>query len=1562
MKHKIKSILFKTLFSICLIVSILITSVIAATAMNTGLYTNNKLFSAGDLWDGLSTDIADVGSRDSFPIKNSDTDPNNVTKLSLDILLGIDRDVVSYTGVYPLRYVKTKDNINVIQIPAGLEDVPYMMVDAGGDANGIKLNWAAGAITWVENQDPVQTVLNYANGNGVARDLRVYALTQHKGEWINFGNILYTITKWFAKVATSIMNLIISVKNINVSSLLEMLGLEKLLEVFNTVFLGDGFNGASIFIILAICSLIITIVAYVKWYTTGKGKVTRKSEIFIPLICGVLVICMALTGNLTSIGTNLANAVDKIAMDMFVESNPESTSNLFVIKSNNINKTIGGESFNIPDSRIVSLQEQALLNKVLIDTQICTQFGVNKIEDLNFSQSYSAWLNTSNSNLSSAFHALNDNLGYYYWFANSVMPTGVLNSVTNSANAPSAISTLRSDNFEYDTANVDKKMEGIINFLQAVYAGGNGATKNKVLKIMTNFAEPKMGGGALTFFLLTIELILLIFVTIRLVLKILISKLICAGSVLALPIAGPLILSSRKKLMDTGKMLCFVFLVYSIKVFVLSVLFDLILYLVVILFDTDIISILITIGLTAGLSAFLPQVMGWLSNALNNITNAISPELTSKTNAIKQRTRGLIGRAATAYDSSTKTKTIYDADGNAHKITVKRKGNLLSKAMHLTENNLSDVRNTHTTFGLMHGLNKDKALAESEALNREAENNVKKIESAIDTDINNKKKELYVPNSDGSITENINNINVSALMNNEQKDLYKQAIDAAALRDAIKNEIDPALLEKYNNGEKLTKEEREKIEKYQSSLRAATTAANEAEGRFKNKLSDDTRKYAVSRHKKELENALIDQRDLGKRYKDKSTLSSDQKDKFKVSESLAQKKLNALETGAFTTSIALDAAEKDAVINGKRIRSNQEIQYHNTDKLKKDKYKEIVDAAHATDERKLSDAKKQKQLNETNQVNDTNESSQENKDFDEDKPINKPINSSNQKITEAKKISSESKLTNDSQKPTDANKQNNTKESTIKDKEQLFREPIKTNDVSKSDSKQSTSDNTESSSKPESPEPNKQATKPLADKTGSEQVGQKITASSDKSTNKQVFNEPGTVKQTSSDKLESTPVSTLHINAKNKGVQDTKEQQPQTDIKQQAAKQPETAKPETQTPSNTRPVLNNPFEGTTEQKTAGFEQVDGASTTKRAATNVKNEQFSSQKLKQEATQVPDQQPVERQTETTPKVDTNVYKQETIKPQVEKQTNTTERQSSNTVNTQYANTRQEQNQSNNQASYESIDGATTSKRAAANVRNTQFNQQTTFNQSEQQPVEKPAESTKTTRNVVEQSEATKQTEKIKTVEKVVEKPVEKVTERKVEKVVEKPVERTRTVEKVVEKPTTSETRTSNVVNNPFEGTVERKSTGFEQVDGASTSKRAATNARNEQFNQQAQHAPKREPEQPKQTQSQAESNTTKSKSQTEKVVSQPTQEQKTTQQPDLRSIPVESKQQPVINTKPPEVRQTKKVERPQLYNEQAFINRDKNKFMNREIRKEYAQEKVDQAKSATKFKINKKEEE
>ena len=124
MKHKIKSILFKTLFSICLIVSILITSVIAATAMNTGLYTNNKLFSAGDLWDGLSTDIADVGNRDSFPIKNSDTDPNNVTKLSLDILLGIDRDVVSYTGVYPLRYVKTKDNINVIQIPAGLEDVP----------------------------------------------------------------------------------------------------------------------------------------------------------------------------------------------------------------------------------------------------------------------------------------------------------------------------------------------------------------------------------------------------------------------------------------------------------------------------------------------------------------------------------------------------------------------------------------------------------------------------------------------------------------------------------------------------------------------------------------------------------------------------------------------------------------------------------------------------------------------------------------------------------------------------------------------------------------------------------------------------------------------------------------------------------------------------------------------------------------------------------------------------------------------------------------------------------------------------------------------------------------------------------------------------------------------------------------------------------------------------------------------------------------------------------------------------------------------------------------------
>lgn len=947
MKKRIKSVLLKTLFSLCLITTILLTSIIAVTAVNTGLYTNGKLFGSGDYWDGLSTDIADLGNKNEFPIKADDTNNNKVTKLPFDILLGKNRDVISYTGAYPLKYKQTKDNVNYIQVPAGLEDVPYLIVDTNDG-----LYWANSDLNFsTETTDYTQEVLDYANGtnlaghnSGLKRDLRIYALTQHKGGWFNFGNIIYSITKWFAKVVTSIMNLLISIKNINVSTILDMLGLRSLLDTFNKIFIGEGFTKPSIFLILALISLIITIVAYVKWYTTGNGKVTKKREIFIPLICGIFVIALALKPvGLTSIGTTLSNIIDKLAIDMLMESTSSSTNNLFVIESENIDQTIGGETFNIPDSRVISIQEQSLLNKLLIDTQICAQLGVDKIEDLNFSSDGSDYLKgtTGNDFYPSVFSHVGYNLGYYYWFANSVLPPqSIYASSLNNGRNKIYLDEIRSDNYEYDTSNVSNKMEGIVNFLQYQYE--SGSNKTKILKIMTNLAEPKMGSGALTFFLLTIELTLLAVATLRLVLKILISKLICAGSVLAIPIAGPLILSTRQKLIDTGKMLCFVFLVYSIQVFVLSVLFDLILMIVVLLFDTDILRILITIGFTAGILAFLPQIMGWLTQLLDTISKSISPELASKTNALKQKSRRLLGDAARNYDAKTRTKTVYDADGNAQKIRVKRKGDLLSKAMHTAENELSANNQKHTAFGLLGGLSKEKAENEAAALKKNADDEVTKVENSINEETDKKVKEIY----NGETTENINNINVNALMNDEQKQLHKEAIDAIALRDMLAKEISPDLLKKFKeHPELLTEEEKEKVAKYNKAI----VDANDAESKLRTKIKQDASDRAINNNKSRLEKALIDQRDLSKENKNKSTLKLDTKDKFKVTESLAQKKLNALATGTFSTGMALTEAEKSAALNGKRIRTLNEAQYRDSNSEKFNKQLNITGEVAAQD-------------------------------------------------------------------------------------------------------------------------------------------------------------------------------------------------------------------------------------------------------------------------------------------------------------------------------------------------------------------------------------------------------------------------------------------------------------------------------------------------------------------------------------------------------------------------------------------------------------------------------------
>ena len=812
----LKSQLFKQLTVLVILVGIIVSSIVCTQA---SIYQVSGLFGSSvrqNVFKGKTDFSGAVGDVTRYPIKvsNDDIGPE-FEKLGFDILLGTKRDMVNYTGEIPRQW-KDKE---------GLTLVPYSNYSAiSYEYWGIKSPNHLISDWKVEEGQELAKVEEWAGekdgdaGSSEITSIRMYALTRASSFTIvenGLGNAFYIITQGLCDLSAGILKVFISVKNISIAKVLQELHLDKLVKLFNKVLLKN--NGQlSAFMIIAIISFIFAIAGYAINFARGSKKSSLK-DILILGFCGLTVVSLSLSNNPTSLGTNAANAVSNLTQELVYDS-IAGGKDIWQSKAKGISY----------DSTEISYNETTLINKTLIELQILNQFGVDDINDLDISK-FGGVSDIGFQKLPDEERNLQNfgsNLGYYYWFANSPSPV-YSGDLTN---------TFRGG--VYNSSKVDVRLEAIMSYLQKAYnEAPDNKTKSRILSIVDSFANNNMGNGTVMYLLLTIEYALLCLVLARLVLRILLGKILISGSVLGLPIAGPLLITTRKTCVNAAKLILLTLVTYSIQVFVLSVLFDLILNVIGVIITPNISSIFLALAITVGLFVFLPKLYRELDKLFATINSAIgagqitqyqrgaSQYVSGKFNSLKGKTR-------------EKTITQLDADGNEVQ-TVVTQSTGLAKAAAVTAalagygegNRGTNIRNIKK-IGEQNIQNKvNKSVALSKEMHGRTDEAFRNVQNAREEVLNR----IY-----GGVDaehRNFGNINAQELHENE-------ALDYSILRseyDSILN--NDRFTELRNRRAQISTDSAEyaELQQYDSALRDVTGRQTEFNQRIQQRVSNEIR-------------------------------------------------------------------------------------------------------------------------------------------------------------------------------------------------------------------------------------------------------------------------------------------------------------------------------------------------------------------------------------------------------------------------------------------------------------------------------------------------------------------------------------------------------------------------------------------------------------------------------------------------------------------------------------------------------------------------------------------------
>ena len=453
-------------------------------------------------------------------------------------------------------------------------------------------------------------------------------------------------------------------KNIDMLMIMDVLNLEELAKSLTTNFIyNEETSTISPFVGFCIIMYIFALVAFVIRYVKGAEKTNGIVNIIITGAVAVLIIGMCISNRIYTLGS----VVSDLANGM-----------LYAV-AGSLSEDGGGYAFTtkIDDdpnaNKIIQLQEMSLVNKSFIKLQLCVQFGVSDAselditalgDDANGTIASSTLVGLDGNSMKDDF---NSNLGYYFWFANS----SAKNKTTYNNVYPTT-NTVASEN----------KLNSMITYLQKLYnkavAEGDTAKQNSIKHIILSFSNNQGGAGMLSMILFSIILVILMACLFRYALNVIIGKLELFISLLGLAIAGPLMLTNNKKLVQTSKVIMGMIVVSFINITVYSIIFDLILYFISSMISTNLLQLLVTLFLVVLLFKFNPLIQEKVKQILESTERSISPALADGKRAIKSYTRQKANDAMQNYNKSKKVVG-HDEYGNA--ITQERGGNALSKLM-----------------------------------------------------------------------------------------------------------------------------------------------------------------------------------------------------------------------------------------------------------------------------------------------------------------------------------------------------------------------------------------------------------------------------------------------------------------------------------------------------------------------------------------------------------------------------------------------------------------------------------------------------------------------------------------------------------------------------------------------------------------------------------------------------------------------------------------------------------------------------------------------------------------
>ena len=627
-------------------------------------------------WDNYENKM-NASADDTYPY---DSDSATITSVSLDVLYGTTRGLVVYHGEVP--YAQIYDDEDEYEdgwegyyaedgTDAGANTNPTFGASSGADADDY---WGSGV-----NADSFENVPTAEQVNATSTvSLRLLALANTKTGftyWLNTAG--YAVVKFFAWLAVFIIGLIVRAKNLSMDLIMDILHLDDLNDMLTKNFIWDGDHlKLSAFTAFCILALIFTLVAFVIRWVKGADKTRGIWEILGTIGLGLLIIGMCLTGRISSLGSSVATMANNVMYSVAESLSSSGDGKAFEIKISDAGN----------ETEITQMCEMSLVNKAFIDLQLCCQFNVNSVDQLKFSalgdpggsnaSSYLAGVNGANMH-----DDFNENLGYYFWFANS----SASSKTSKNATYPST-----------DTLSVTNKLNSMVTYLQHQYNVSNNATKANIADILLALSNANGSLRFLCLLVFAIALVLMAFVLLKYAINVIIAKMELFIALLGMVLAGPLILTSNKKLVETGKAILGMLVVSFLEVTIYSIIFDIIIYAVSTMFAPAIPNLLAVIAILLLLLKFNPVLAQKIKQIMERTTRAISPTLVDGRRAVKQWAKNKANDKIRDYDNSKRIAG-YDADGNA--IYEQRKGDALSKLMHHGSNALlaegNEVKSGH---------------------------------------------------------------------------------------------------------------------------------------------------------------------------------------------------------------------------------------------------------------------------------------------------------------------------------------------------------------------------------------------------------------------------------------------------------------------------------------------------------------------------------------------------------------------------------------------------------------------------------------------------------------------------------------------------------------------------------------------------------------------------------------------------------------------------------------------------------------------------------------------------